>query len=189
MEQWMREVVVSNYVTLDGVFQEPAWSAPYWSDEAQHFARDQLWASDALLLGRKTFEGFAQHWQTDEWIEREGEFAERMNRYPKYVASTILEEPLEWNNSHVLGEDVVGEIGKLKEEDGKNLLMYGSRTLVHTLIDEDVVDRFLIWVHPLILGEGERLFPNGVRKTELELVDATTLENGIVVLDLRRAGA
>jgi hypothetical protein len=83
-----------------------------------------------------------------------------MNGYPKYVASTSLEEPLEWNNSQLLGDDVAGEVRKLKEEDGKNILMYGSR-----------------------------LFPNGVRKTELELVDATTLENGIVVLDLRRAGA
>jgi dihydrofolate reductase len=185
----MRDVVVSNYVTLDGVFEEPAWSAPYWSDEAQLFARDQLWTSDALLLGRRTYEGFAQHWPTDEWIEREGEFAERMNSYPKYVASTSLEEPLEWNNSHLLGDDVAGEVRKLKEEDGKNLLIYGSRTLVRALIDEGLVDRFLIWVHPLILGGGERLFPDGVTRTELELVDATTLENGIVVLDLRRAGA
>jgi dihydrofolate reductase len=185
----MRDVVVSNYVTLDGVFEEPAWSAPYWSDEAQLFARDQLWASDALLLGRKTYEGFAEAWPSEEHIEQEGEFAERMNSYPKYVASTSLTEPLEWNNSHLLGDDVAGEVRKLKEEDGKNLLVYGSRTLVHALIDEGLLDRFLIWVHPLILGEGERLFPDGLRKTELELVDATTLENGIVVLDLRRAGA
>src|SRR4029453_11937619 len=75
----MRNLVASTYVTLDGVFEEPSWSAPYWSDDAQLFARDQLWASDALLLGRTTYEGFAAHWPTEEWIEREGEFAERMN--------------------------------------------------------------------------------------------------------------
>jgi dihydrofolate reductase len=183
----MRDVVVSNYVTLDGVFEEPAWSAPYWSDEAQLFARDQLWESDALLLGRKTYEGFAQFWPTEEWIEREGEFAARMNSYPKYVASSSLKDPLDWNNSHLLGDDVPGEVRKLKEEDGKNILIYGSRALIHSLIEDGLVDRLLIWVHPLILGEGERLLPEGVKKTELELADATTLENGIVVLDLRRA--
>jgi dihydrofolate reductase len=182
----MKDVVVSNYVTLDGVFEEPAWSAHYWSDEAQQFARDQLWESDALLLGRKTWEGFAQAWPTEEHIKQEGEFAERMNSFPKYVASTSLEEPLSWNNSHLLGDDVAGEVRKLKDQEGKSIMMYGSRTLMHSLIDEGLVDRFLIWVHPLVLGEGERLFPDRVKKTELELVDATTLENGIVVLDLRR---
>src|SRR4029450_8826448 len=155
----MRDVVVSTYVTLDGVFEEPGWSAPYWSDQTQLFARDQLWASDALLLGRKTWEGFAQFWPTDEGIEREGEFAERMNSYPKYVASTSLEEPLEWNNSHLLGDDVPGDVRKLKEEDGKNILMYASRNLMHSLMDDGLLDRFLIWVHPLVVGGGERLFP------------------------------
>jgi dihydrofolate reductase len=180
---------VSTYVTLDGVFEEPAWSAPYWSDEAQLFARDQLWASDALLLGRKTYEGFAQFWPTDEWIEREGEFAERMNGYPKYVASTGLEEPLEWNNSHLLGDDVAEAVRKLKEEEGKNILMYASRALMQALMEEGLVDRLLIWVHPLVLGEGERLFPDGAKKTELALEGTTTLANGIVVLNLKRADA
>jgi dihydrofolate reductase len=185
----MRDVVVSNYVTLDGVFEDPAWSADYWGEDAQLFARDQLWASDALLLGRKTYEGFAEAWPSEEHIEQEGEFAERMNSYPKYVASTSLEEPLEWNNSHLLGDDVAGEVRKLKEEDGKNLLVYGSARLVRLLMEEGLVDRFLIWVHPLVLGEGERLFPNGTKKTELELADTTTIGNGIAVLDLRPAHA
>jgi dihydrofolate reductase len=185
----MRDVVASSYITLDGVFEEPAWSAPYWNEEAQRFARDQLWASDALLLGRKTYEGFAQFWPTDEWIEREGEFAERMNSYPKYVASETLEEPLEWNNSHLLEGDVATAVRKLKEEDGKDILMYASRGLMHSLLEEGLVDRMLIWVHPLVLGEGERLFPGGARKTEFELVDATTIANGIVVLNHRRANA
>jgi len=176
-------------MTLDGVFEEPAWSAPYWSDEAQLFARDQLWASDALLMGRKTYEGFAQHWPTDEWIEREGEFAERMNSYPKYVASETLEEPLEWNNSRLLGGDVAGEVRTLKEQDGENILMYGSAALMRALMEEGLVDRLMLWVHPLVLGSGERLFPEGAKKTELELVDAATLENGIVVLNHSRAGA
>src|SRR4029453_10805393 len=154
----MREVVVSNYVTLDGVFEEPAWSAPYWSDEAQLLARDQLWASDALLLGRKTYEGFAHFWPTDEWIEREGEFAERMNSYPKYVASTSLKEPLEWNNSHLLAGDVAKAVRELKAEEGKDILMYSSADLMNRLMEQGLVDRLLIWLHPLVLGEGARLF-------------------------------
>jgi dihydrofolate reductase len=185
----VRNLVASEYVTLDGVFEEPAWSAPYWSDDAQLFARDQLWASDALLLGRKTYEGFAAHWPTDEWIEREGEFAERMNSYPKYVASTSLEEPLEWNNSHLLGGDVAQAVRKLKEEEGQDILMYGSGSLMRVLMEQNLVDRLLIWVHPLVLGEGERLFTGGDKKTELELVDTTTLGDSIVVLNHQRAGA
>jgi dihydrofolate reductase len=184
----MREVVVSTYVTLDGVFEEPVWSAPYWNDDAQLFARDQLWASDALLMGRKTYEAFAAYWPTDEWIEREGEFAERMNAYPKYVASTSLKEPLDWNNSQVLEGDVAEAVSKLKEEEGKNILMYGSGSLMRALMEEDLVDRWLIWVHPLVLGDGERLFPDATKKTELELVDTTTLGNSIVVLHHKRAG-
>jgi dihydrofolate reductase len=112
-----------------------------------------------------------------------------MNSYPKYVASTSLEEPLEWNNSHVLGDDVAGEVRKLKEEDGKYILMYASRNLMHSLMDDGLIDRFLIWVHPLILGRSDRLFPGDAKKTELELADVTILENGIAVLDLRHANA
>ena len=146
----MRQIVVSTYVTLDGVFEEPAWSAPYWSDAAQNFARDQLWSCDALLLGRTTYEGFAAHWPTEEWIEREGEFAYRMNEYPKYVASSSLSEPLPWNNSHLLGDDVTNEVGKLKEQDGRNILIYSSVTLMHKLTEAGLIDRYRLWVHPLV---------------------------------------
>jgi dihydrofolate reductase len=185
----MRSVVSSTYVTLDGVFEEleePAWSAPYWSDEAQGFARDVLWASDALLLGRKTYDGFAAAWPTDEWIEREGEFAERMNSYPKYVASTSLKAPLEWNNSHLLGGDVAKAIAKLKEQEGRDILMYSSVDLMNRLMEQGLVDRFLIWLHPLILGEGARMFADS-KEAKLELVDTTTLPNGVAVLDYRLA--
>jgi dihydrofolate reductase len=182
----VRNVVASTYVTLDGVFEEPSWSAPYWSDDAQLFARDQLWASDALLLGRVTYEGFAAHWPTEEWIEREGEFAERMNSYPKYVASTSLKEPLEWNNSHLLSGDVAEAVGKLKEEEGKDILMYSSVGLMNRLMEQGLVDRFLIWLHPLVLGEGARMFADS-KEAKLELVDTTTLPNGVAVLDYRLA--
>ncbi len=178
----MRGINVSTYVSLDGVFEDPAWSAPYWSDAAQQFARDQLWESDALLLGRTTYEAFAASWPTEEWIEREGEFAERMNSLPKYVASTSLEEPLEWNNSHLLKGDVAQDVAKLKEEPGQDMLMYSSVELMHALMEHGLIDEVRIWLHPLILGSGKHLFKDGIEKTELELVDTTTLPNGVVVL-------
>jgi dihydrofolate reductase len=184
----MRKVVVSTYVTLDGVFENPAWSAPYWSDEAQEFARKQLWASDALLLGRTTYEEFAASWPTDAWIEREGEFAERMNSYPKYVASTSLEEPLEWSNSSLLKGETAEEVGKLKQDSGQDLLMYSSVELMHTLMQHGLIDEYRIWVHPVILGSGRRLFKDGVNKAQLKLVETTTLPNGVVVLDYQPAG-
>jgi dihydrofolate reductase len=183
----MSDLVVSTYVTLDGVFEEPGWSGPYWSDEAQLFARAQLWAIDALLLGRKTYETFAASWPTKEWIEREGDFAERMNSLPKYVASAALEEPLKWSNSVLLKGDIAEAVGKLKQESDQNLLMYGSVELMHALMSHDLIDEYRVWVHPLILGSGKRLFEDEIDKTELNLVDTTTLPNGVVVLAYRQA--
>ncbi len=183
------KLLVSTYVTLDGVFEDPAWSAPYWSDEAQKFARDQLWDSDALLLGRNTYETFAATWPTDEWIEREGDFAERMNGLPKYVASTSLEEPLEWQNSSLLKGDVAEHVRKLKEEPGQDILMYSSASLMRTLMKDNLVDQYRIWVHPLVLGSGGRLFEQGSTKTDLKLVDTTPLPNGVVVLEYQTAQA
>jgi dihydrofolate reductase len=178
----VRRVVVSTYATLDGVIEDPAWSAPYFNDEAQHFARDQLWASDALLVGRKTYEIFAASWPTREWIEREGDFAERMNSLPKYVASTTLTEPLEWSNSTLLKGDVAAEVGRLKEEPGQDMLMYSSVELMDTLIQHDLIDEYRIWVHPVVLGRGKRLFKEGHGKTDLKLVGTTTLGTGVVIL-------
>jgi dihydrofolate reductase len=183
----MRKVVVSTYATLDGVFEDPAWSAPYWSDEAQSFARDQLWASDALLLGRATYEAFAASWPTEEWLEREGEFAERMNSLPKFVASTRLEEPLEWSNSSLLKGEVAEEVRKLKDQAGQDILMYSSVELMYTLMEHGLIDEYRIWVHPVLLGSGRRLFKEGIEKTELRLVDTTTLPNGVVVLAYQAA--
>jgi len=183
----LRNVVVSTYLTLDGVFEDAGWSAPYWSDGAQQLARDQLWASDALLLGRNTFELFAASWPTEEWIEREGDFAERMNALPKFVASTSLEEPLEWQNSSLLKGDVVEEVRKIKDQPGHDILMYSSVELMHTLMENDLIDEYRLWVHPVVLGSGRRLFKEGIEKTELELADTTTLPNGVVVLAYQSA--
>jgi dihydrofolate reductase len=138
------------------------------------------------LLGRTTYETFAATWPTEEWIEREGEFAERMNSLPKYVASTTLEESLEWDNAQLLQGDIAQAVGKLKQESGQDLLMYSSVELMRKLMESNLVDRFRIWVHPLILGSGKRLF-EGIDRTDLKLADTTTLSKGVVVLDYQLA--
>jgi dihydrofolate reductase len=116
-----------------------------------------------------------------------GDFAVRMNALPKYVASTTLEEPLEWENSRLLTRDVAEALAKLKEEPGQDILMYSGVDLMHTLIDHDLIDEYRIWVHPLVLGSGARLFREGIAETTLELVDTTTLSKGVVILAYRRA--
>jgi dihydrofolate reductase len=162
--------------------EDPAWTAPYWSDEAQRFAREQLFASDALLLGRRTYETFAASWPTQAWIEREGEFAERMNGLSKYVASKTLEEPLEWSNSTLLKGNVGEAVAALKDEPGQDILMYSSVELMRSLMEHDLIDEYRLWLHPVILSSGRRLFQEGAEETALALVDSTTLPNGVMVL-------
>src|SRR5205085_8006346 len=125
----MRNVIATEYVTLDGVIEEPGWTTPYWNDEIAKFKFDELFASDALLLGRVTYQGFAEAWPS---MTDEQGFADRMNSLPKYVASTTLEEA-EWNASLIKG-NVVEEVSKLKQQPGQNLLVYGSGELVHALM-------------------------------------------------------
>jgi dihydrofolate reductase len=173
----VRKLVTSVYVTLDGVMEDPRWSFPFWSDEAAKFAYDQLFASDALLLGRVTYEGFASAWpgQTDE----QG-FADRMNSLPKYVVSTTLEEAT-WNNSTLIKGNVAEEVTRLKQQPGQNLLIYGSADLTRTLMRHDLIDEYRIWVHPVVQGSGKRLFGEGIEKT-LRLADAKPLDSGVVIL-------
>jgi dihydrofolate reductase len=174
------------YVTLDEVCEDPGWSGPYWSDEAQLFARDQLWASDALLMGRKI--RALRRELADRGVDRaRGDFAERMNRLPKHVASPALKEPLEWSNSVLLKGDIAEAMGQLKQEPDQDLLMYSNVELMHTLMPHGLIDEDRIWVHPLILGGGRRLFEDEIDKTELNLVDTTTLPHGVVVLAYRQA--
>jgi dihydrofolate reductase len=178
----VRKVIVSTYTSVDGVFENPGWSSPYWSDEAQRYARELLWASDALLLGRKTYELFASSWPTEAWIDREDEFAVRMNAYPKHVASTSLTEPLEWSASTLLHGDPADAVAALKQQPGGNILMYSSVELMRTLMRHGLIDELRIWIHPLILGSGRRLFSDGGAESRLRLLDTTTLPNGIIVL-------
>jgi dihydrofolate reductase len=189
----MRKVVVSTYVTLDGVMEDPGgaegfehggWSMRFFDEDAAKYARDQLFASDALLLGRVTYEGFAAAWPS---VTDEVGFADRMNSMPKFVVSKTLEE-VEWNNSRLIKENVAEEVSKLKQQTGQDILMYGSADLMHTLMQHDLIDEYRIWVHPVVLGSGKRLFKDGSDTTTLRLVDTKTTSTGVVVLSYQPAG-
>jgi dihydrofolate reductase len=184
----MARVVAVEYVTVDGVMQDPGgvgeieyggWSNAYFDEELGKVQFDQLFASDALLLGRVTFDGFAAAWPSME--ETEGEFAVRMNALPKYVASRTLSEPLQWNGRLLKG-DVAEEVAKLKQQPGRDLLIYGSGELVNALHPHGLIDEYTLMVFPVTLGDGKRLFREGPDKTDLTLTGAKTTPTGVVVL-------
>jgi dihydrofolate reductase len=175
----MRKLVVTEYVTLDGVMEEPGvWSFPFFSDDAAKFKYDELFASDALLLGRVTYEGFAKAWPT---MTGTGDFGERMNSLPKFVVSTTLDE-VAWNNSRLIKENVAEEVAALKQQPGQDILVAGSGVLVHTLMQHDLIDEYRIMLHPIVLGSGKRLFRDGNDTKTLRLVETKPLSSGIVVL-------
>src|SRR5215212_1796191 len=178
----MRRVVLAMYVSLDGVVEEPAWTSEFWNDELAKYQYDQLFASDALLLGRVTYQGFAAAWPS---MTDEAGFADRMNSLPKYVASTTLDDA-EWNAS-LIKENVAEEVARLKQQPGQDILIYGSADLVHTLMQHDLIDEYRIWVHPIVLGSGKRLFRGGSDTTVLRLVDTKTFGSGVVVLSYQPA--
>jgi dihydrofolate reductase len=180
-----RRVVASTYVTLDGYMDEPGkWSFPFWSKEASDFKAQELFASDALLLGRITYEGFAAAWPT---MQGTGDFGEKMNSMPKYVASRTLESAT-WNASIIQG-DVAEAVHRLKQPDGGDLLIGGSGQLIDYLSGHDLIDEYRLMVYPLVLGAGEkRLFRHAPKRT-LELVDSVTLPTGVVVLTYHPAAA
>jgi dihydrofolate reductase len=180
----VRRVIVSTYVTLDGVMEAPEkWSLKFWNDEHAKYAHDQLFASDALLMGRVVYEGFA-----DSWPSRRNEFADRMNSLPKYVVSTTLDEA-EWNNSTIIRENVAEEVSELKQQPGQDILMHGSAELMHTLKRHDLIDEYRLWVHPILLGSGKRLFREESAAKALRLVDTTTFSSGVVILSYQPAQA
>lgn len=176
----MRKLVVTEYLTLDGVMENPGggWSFPFWNEEAAQYKFDELFASDALLLGRVTYEGFAQAWPT---MKDEQGFADRMNGMRKYVVSTTLEEAT-WNNSKLIKERFVEEISSLKQQPGMDILVAGSADLVHTLMQHDLVDEYKLMIHPVLVGSGKRLFKEGIDKLALKLVETKTFKTGIVIL-------
>jgi dihydrofolate reductase len=173
-----RKVVASTYVTLDGFIDEPGqWSFPFWSEEASNFKARELEGSDALLLGRLTYEGFAAAWPTME--AEAGQFGAKMNSMPKHVASRTLDSAT-WNATIIKG-DVADAVRTLKQEDGGDLLISGSGQLIDLLTGHDLIDEYRLMIHPFVLGNGtKRLFDRAPRRT-LTLVDTVSFPTGVVV--------
>ena len=184
----MRRIVVSEFVTLDGVMEDPGGAEDFdrggWAfqfergPEGDKFKLDEVLEADALLLGRKTYEGFAKAWPT---VTDEVGFAEKMNSMPKYVVSSTLESA-DWNNSTVINGDVVDEVAKLNG----NILVAGSAQLVQTLMDHDVVDEYRLMIYPVLLGSGKRLFRDGLDTTALQIVE-TNQTGQVATVVLQRA--
>lgn len=174
----MRKVIVTEFVSLDGVMEAPEkWSFGYWDDEIGKLKLDELFAADALLLGRVTYEGFAAAWpsRTDETG-----YADRINNLPKYVVSTTLSKP-EWNNTQVIKGNLAGEVTRLKQQPGQNILVFGSAQLAASLLEEDLVDEYRLLVYPVVLGAGKRLFGEE-NKAGLRLLDVRKYNSGVVLL-------
>jgi dihydrofolate reductase len=188
----MGKLVVTEFVSIDGVFEDPGGAEDYehggWTfeydrgDDGNKFKLDELMEAQVQLLGRVTYEGFAAAWPT-----REGPFAEKLNNDPKYVVSTTLKDP-EWQHTTVISDNVVGEISKLKDETEGDILVAGSGTLVQTLLEADLVDELRLMVFPTILGRGRRLFPDGIDRLKLKLAETRTVgPDGVQVHVYERA--
>lgn len=175
-ETIVRDVVITEFVSLDGVMEDPAWTFSYWNDEIAAFKGEESSASDALLLGRVTYQGFAAAWP-----ESDDAGADYFNSVRKYVVSGTLEEPLEWNNSILIKDNIVEEIANLKQQDGKNITVHGSATLVQTLMQHDLADSYRLLVYPVVVGKGKRLFKEDVTAT-LKLLESRSLGPDVVAL-------
>jgi dihydrofolate reductase len=188
----VRRVVVVEYVSLDGVVQAPGhagedpeggfehggWTGPFMNDHGRYLS-EAFPAAGAFLLGRRTYEIFAAYWPT---VTDEGdEIAHALNRLPKYVASTTLNQA-EWEGTTVIRSDVAEEVARLKGQPGKDILVVGSSGLAQTLMHHDLVDEYQLWLHPVVLGGGKRLFRDGAPRTTLRLLDSRTAASGLVIL-------
>ncbi len=171
----MRKLVVTEFLSLDGVMESPMWTFPFWNDEIAQFKGEESSSSDALLLGRVTYQGFAAAWP-----ESKDEGAPYFNGVRKYVVSTTLDKA-EWNNSVLIKDNIVAEITKLKQQDGKNITVHGSGRLIQTLMQHDLVDLYRLLIYPLVLGKGQRLFEDE-NKVNLKLVDSKTMSSGVIGL-------
>jgi dihydrofolate reductase len=181
----MRKIVVTEFLSLDGVMEDPGgaegfrhggWSFKFADPEGMKYKLDEVMTHDALLLGRVTYEGFAAAWPS-----QQGEFADKMNGMQKYVVSTTLGEP-EWENTTVIRDNVPEEIAKLRDMPGQDILVGGSRTLAQTLMAHDLVDEYRLMVFPIVLGSGKRLFGDSEDAKTLRLTRSKTLDSGTLIL-------
>ena len=190
----MGKIVITEFISLDGVVEDPGGFSDFkhagWGkaaaalfftwrldrgEDAEQFKLDETLGTEALLLGRVTYEEFAAAWQ-----DRDDELADKFNSLPKYVVSSTLEDP-EWNNSTVLDGDVVKEVSRLKRELDGGIVVYGSVRLARTLIEHDLVDELRMMVHPVVLGAGEHLFGETSDKKPVRLVETRTIGDGVVI--------
>jgi dihydrofolate reductase len=186
----MGRIVVTEFVSLDGVMEDPGGAEDYkyggWTFEidrgdGDQFKLEETMDTEALLLGRVTYEGFA-----DAWPKREGEFADKFNNMPKYVLSTTLEDP-EWNNSTVISGDVPAEVARLRDEIDGDIVVHGSASVAQMLLDNDLVDALHLMVFPVVLGTGKRLFGETSDKKPLRLTDSKIVGDGVAILVYQRA--
>ena len=187
----MRKIIVGMFVSLDGVVQAPGhpdedreggfeqggWTMPYWHDDIGTTIFASMGASDAMLLGRKTYQGFAAAFSP---APAGDPFADYMNNTPKYVVSTTLKEA-DWKNSTLISSNVADEVRRLKQQPGKDISISGSGTLVQSLMQHDLIDEYRLLVYPVVLGKGKRLFPDGLKAT-LKLVETKVFSSGVVLL-------
>ena len=189
----MGKLVVTEFVSIDGVFEDPGGAENYehggWTfeydrgEDGNKFKLDELMDAEIQLLGRITYEGFAAAWPS-----REGPFADKLNNDPKVVVSTTLTDP-SWQNTTVISDDVVEEIAKLKNETDGSILVSGSGTLVATLLEADLVDELRLMVFPTVLGRGRRVFPDGIDRLKFTLAESRTVgAEGVQVQVYQRAG-
>src|SRR5262245_44791022 len=191
----MRKVVVNMNVTLDGVMQAPGradedprgdfehggWALPYFDPVMASVAAEGMARTPALLLGRRTYEDFYAVWPQ----RTDSPFTEVLNNARKYVASTTLEEPLPWRNSTLLKGDAAAAVAALKEQPGQDFVILGSGALVQSLMRHNLVDEYVLSIHPLLLGSGRRLFPDGTPFVALRLIDTRTTTTGVAIATYR----
>jgi dihydrofolate reductase len=192
-------LIVSEFLSLDGVMQAPGateedrsggfehggWQMPYFDEAAGNAISEGMAIAGGFLLGRRTYELFAGFWPSQ---PDDDPIAATLNSLPKYVASTTLQEPLEWRNATLLKGDVAEAVATLKRQPGKDLHVIGSGELAQMLMRRDLIDEYRLMLHPLILGNGKRLFRDGNPRTALRLVDSTTSSTGVLILTYRPAG-
>jgi dihydrofolate reductase len=187
----MARLIVSEFVSLNGIMEAPGgepthphtgWTfKSHYGDDHYAYKQEEIDEAQTLLLGRKTYEGFSSAWP-----KRKGPFADKINSMPKYVVSSTLTDP-EWENTTVLSGDPVAEVRKLKEADGGPIMVNGSATLVHTLAENDLVDEYRAMVHPVLVADGLRMFPDPDEMKLLKLADVITYDSGVAVLVYRPA--
>ena len=189
----MGRIAVTEFISLDGVIEDPGGGENFrhggWSfeiergEDGDRFKLDETMSADALLLGRRTYEGFAEAWPS-----REGEFADKFNNMPKYVVSSTLKDP-DWTNSTVLDGDVVEDVSKLRQEFDGEIVVHGSAQLVQALVEHGLVDELRLMVFPVVLGAGKRLFGETSDKRRLRLADSKTVGDGVAILTYEPAAA